>query len=79
MANPLDVILSLTCDRVRLVADVEKIAKSNLLDSRTCWEYLRDKKDIPGWLKIVANEEIQKSKNNVNSFVTMLKKVGVCN
>ena len=72
MGRPLAVVLAATCDRDKLVADVEELAREHHLSYRTAWKYVRDMSSTPEWMVIIAEEEIQKSIDEVRKFWAFL-------
>ncbi len=68
--RPLDMILASTADVNRLRADVERVAESSRIMRVDCWKYLRSKG--PGWMKIVADDEIRKINKSVNDLFDRL-------
>lgn len=61
-------------DRKKLVADVKELAILNNLSMRDCWEYIYKRKSTPEWMRIIAEQEIIKEIDNINSFLEFLNK-----
>ena len=55
-----------------LVRDVEQIAHTNRLATRTVWEMLSVHPQAPEWMRDFAFERIQREKANVESFLKAL-------
>jgi len=72
MGRPLDVVLAMVCDRKKLVADVEDIARDNNLHRMSAWELLTEQPDVSGWMLIVAEEEMQKLSDITNRQMDLI-------
>jgi len=60
----------------QLVEDVEKTAKENRLAIRDCWEMILENPKTPIWMGLVAQEEIERDRQNVIGFLDAIEKAG---
>ena len=68
MGHPMNFVLSILADRHTLVADVTRVAEEQHVAVRDCWEYILEAESTPGWMRIIAKEEIERNKQGVRDF-----------